>query len=144
MKTGSQKDVAEYKLRRKNGEYVYVESMGAIIYRDGKPFAIQGIARDITERKQSEEKRLKLEVQLQQSQKMEAIGTLAGGVAHEFNNALSSITGHAGLLEMEYPEDEKIMDYAKAMMQSAHRMAHLTSQLLAYARGGNTILKPCH
>ena len=136
LKTGSQKEVAEYKLRRKNGEYVYVESMGAIIYRDGKPFAIQGIARDITERKQSEEQRLKLEVQLQQSQKMEAIGTLAGGVAHEFNNALSSITGHAGLLEMEYPEDEKIMDYAKAMMQSAHRMAHLTSQLLAYARGG--------
>ena len=63
-------------------------------------------------------------------------GVLAGGIAHQFNNALSSITGHSELLEMEYPQDEKITDYAEAMKQSAHRMAHLTSQLLAYARGG--------
>ena len=80
--------------------------------------------------------RIRAEAQARESQKMEAIATLAGGVAHEFNNALSSITGHTGLLEMEYPEDPKIMDYAKAMKQSAHRMVRLTSQLLAYARGG--------
>ncbi|MFH1908623.1 MAG: PAS domain S-box protein [Chloroflexota bacterium] len=93
------------------------------------PVRIFGTAQDITERR-------RLQTQLQEATKMEAIATLAGGIAHQFNNALSSITGHSGLLEMEYPEDEKIMDYAKAMKQSAHRMAHLTSQLLAYARGG--------
>ncbi|MFH1951154.1 MAG: response regulator, partial [Pseudomonadota bacterium] len=86
--------------------------------------------------RRTEEEKKRLQAHLQQAQKMEAIATLAGGIAHQFNNALSSITGHTGLLEMEYPEDEKIMDYAKAMKQSAHRMAHLTSQLLAYARGG--------
>lgn len=67
---------------------------------------------------------------------MEAVATSAGGIAHQFNNALSSITGHTGLIEMEYPEDETIRDYAEAMKQSAHRMAHLTSQLLAYSKGG--------
>ena len=86
--------------------------------------------------RRTEEEKKRLQAHLQQAQKMEAIATLAGGIAHQFNNALSSITGHTGLLEMEYPEDEKIMDYAKAMKQSAHRMAGLTSQLLAYARGG--------
>jgi PAS domain S-box-containing protein len=54
LKTGSQKEAVEYKLRRNDGEHVYVESMGAIIYRDGKPFAIQVIARNITARKQAE------------------------------------------------------------------------------------------
>ena len=55
-KFGYQKSIQEFKLRRKNGEYIYIESAGSLIFRDGKPYAIQGIARDITERKQSEEK----------------------------------------------------------------------------------------
>jgi len=116
-----------------------------VLHKDGSECVFEGLGknllhhptvsgfimniRDITESR-------RLQAQLQEAQKMEAIATLAGGVAHLFNNALSSITGHTGLLEMEYPEDEKIMDYAKAMKQSAYRMAHLTSQLLAYARGG--------
>ena len=87
------------------------------------------IYRDVTEIR-------KMEAQFQQATKMEAIATLAGGVAHEFNNALSSITGYTGLLEMDYPQDEKITEYTGAMKQSAHRMARLTDQLLAYARGG--------
>ena len=54
LKSGFQRDVVEYKLRRKDGDFLYVESTGAIIYRDGKPFAILGIARDITDRKLAE------------------------------------------------------------------------------------------
>jgi len=96
---------------------------------DGRHLGRRGSNCDISNRKQMEEELLKVK-------KLESLGVLAGGIAHQFNNALSSITSHTGLLETEYPEDEKIMDYAKAMKQSAHRMAHLTSQLLAYARGG--------
>ena len=91
----------------------------------------------IIERIQAREEQEGLEAQLQEVQKKEAIATLVGGIAHEFNNALSSITAHTGLLEMEYHEDEKIMGYAKAMKQSAHRMARLTRQLLAYSREGS-------
>jgi len=78
---------------------------------------------------------LKRKIKLQQAQKIETIATLAGGIAHEFNNALSSITGHTDLFRMEYPDDEKIVEYARTMKQSALRMAHLTKQLLTYARG---------
>ncbi len=111
----------EEKIIRNCGEVVCDET--------GIPVRIFGTAQDITENR-------RLQAQLQEAKKMEAIATLAGGVAHLFNNALTSITGHAGLFEMEYPQDEKIMKYAEAMKQSALRMAHLTSQLLSYARGG--------
>ncbi len=118
-----------YEFIAKDGSRKIGEVSGNPLIKQGEIIGVISVARDITEKR-------KLENQLQEARKIEAIATLAGGIAHQFNNALTSITGYTGLLEMEYPEDEKIMDYAKAMMQSAHHMAHLTSQLLAYARGG--------
>ena len=133
----------EWNLTRKDGTKGYVEASVSLL-RDSKgdPIGFRGVVRDVTERKKQEEKRRQLEAQLQQAQKMEAIATLAGGIAHQFNNALTSITGYTGLLEIEYPEDERIMEYTAAMKQSALRMAHLTRQLLAYARGGKYNPRP--
>ena len=102
---------------------------------DGKTIGLVAIGQDITERRQMEEELLKVK-------KLESLGVLAGGIAHQFNNALSVITGHAELLEMDYPQDEQILDSAETMKQSAHRMAHLTSQLLAYAGGGKYSPRP--
>ena len=120
----------DFRIITRSGEVRWMSHVCQTVYgADGTYLGRRGSNRDVSKHKQ-------MEAQLQQASKMEAISTLAGGVAHEFNNALSSITGHTGLLEMEYSEDAKIMDYAKAMKQSAHRMARLTSQLLAYARGG--------
>jgi len=96
-------------------------------------FVIYG---DISPRKQAEKERARLESQLQQSRKMEAIATLAGGVAHEFNNALMGILGNIELLKMDLPEDERRDRYFGAMKDSGHRMSRLTDQLLAYAQGG--------
>lgn len=64
------------------------------------------------------------------------MATLAGGLAHDFNNALSAITSGVELLKMDYPDDKKLHQYVEPMFNSAHRMAHLTSQLLAYVQGG--------
>jgi len=85
--------------------------------------------RDISEQK-------RLEAQLQQTQKMEAIATLAGGIAHEFNNALTGVVGNIELLEMRSPDNKTVTEHTGPMKSSSHRMANLTSQLLAYARGG--------
>ena len=84
---------------------------------------------DITGRKH-------LEAQIQEARKMDSLGTLAGGVAHQFNNALTAITGNIGLMEMDLSGDRDFSSNIEDMKASAHRMVHLTKQLLAYARGG--------
>ncbi|MGB6379067.1 MAG: histidine kinase dimerization/phospho-acceptor domain-containing protein, partial [Syntrophobacteria bacterium] len=83
----------------------------------------------ITERKN-------IQARLQEAQKMEAIATLAGGIAHEFNNALCAVIPHIDLLTTKFPDSEEINKHTQPIHTSAQRMAHLTSQLLAYARGG--------
>jgi PAS domain S-box-containing protein len=88
------------------------------------------VVSNITEQK-------KLEWQQQQAQKMEAIAKLAGGIAHQFNNGLFVIVGTLDMLEMDAARDEKTLQYITSIRKSADRMAQLTSQLLAYARGGN-------
>ena len=90
--------------------------------------------RDNSKRKRTEEKRLKLETQLKQAQKMEAVATLAGGVAHQFNNALTIIAGGLSLLEEECLPEKN--GHLQPMIDAADKMARLTRQLLAYARGG--------
>jgi len=75
LKTGSQRDLTEYELRRKDGEHIFVESKGALIYRDGKPYAIQGIARNVTERKRAQEALLNQKYFLQKAQEIGQIGT---------------------------------------------------------------------
>ena len=97
--------------------------------RDGSILGYQGIIRDI-----SEERRL--QAQLQQAQKMEAIATLAGGIAHQFNNALTPIIGNVDLLQLEHRKDQNTMECLKDMKTSGLRMGQLTSQMLAYAEGG--------
>jgi signal transduction histidine kinase len=85
--------------------------------------------KNITERKN-------IQARLQEAQKMEAIATLAGGIAHEFNNALCVVIPNIDLLKSKLPDNEEINRNTQPIHSSAQRMAHLTSQLLAYARGG--------
>ena len=128
----TQKPVKEFEwnLIRKDGIKRDLElSIALIADSEGHRKGFRGVIRDITERKY-------IEAQLWESSKMEAIGTLASGIAHEFNNALTGIVGNAQLLEMEFSENEDIREYCELMKVSSHRMANLTSQLLAYARGG--------
>ncbi len=118
----------EYTLKRKDGVEVIVE-IKTLPTKIGDKDIVLGIARDITEQK-------RLEAKFQQVQKMESIATLAGGIAHEFNNALTGVVGNIQLLEMDFADNKTVTEYTEAMKTSSHRMANLTSQLLAYARGG--------
>ena len=89
---------------------------------------------DISERVQAEEKRIKLEEQLRQSQKMEAIGTLAGGIAHDFNNIMQGIMGYAELIMMNLSPGDRMYSELKNILKGAERAATLTQQLLAFSR----------
>ena len=107
-----------------------------IMSPNGLMMGYVAIIRDMTNHKKGEEEKQKLQTQLQQSKKMEAIANLAGGIAHEFNNALTGVVGNIELLEMRLPDNKTVTEHTGPMKSSSHRMANLTSQLLAYARGG--------
>lgn len=92
------------------------------------------IIHDISDRKKAEEEKLKLENQLHQAQKIESIGQLAGGVAHDFNNMLGVITGHAELALMKAEKDQPLAKHLEQIHLAAKKSAELTRQLLTFAR----------
>jgi two-component system, cell cycle sensor histidine kinase and response regulator CckA len=118
-----------------DGRLRHIRTMGqAMRDENGDIFHIIGTFHDITERKREEEEKEKLQAQLLQAQKLESVGRLAGGVAHDFNNMLSVILGYAGLaLEQTTPEQPTYVALQE-IRHAAQRSADLTRQLLAFAR----------
>ncbi len=112
----------------------------SVLDEDGNIIAIVGVGRDITQQKRLEQERMQLEDQLRQSQKMEAIGNLAGGVAHDFNNLLQVINGYTELalsrMDNEHPSREALEQVTRA----GNRAADLVGQLLAFGR--RTMMQP--
>ena len=107
-----------------------------VAFRDvhGQVGGLVGIGRDITDRKRSEEEREKLRAQLAHAQKMESVGRLAGGVAHDFNNMLQAILGNVSLALGCVPPESPLRESLEEIQSCAQRSAELTRQLLAFAR----------
>jgi len=105
-----------------------------ILDAEGKPYAVLGVFEDITERKLAEEERVRLQEQLNQSQKLESIGRLAGGVAHDNNNMLTAILMHAELLRELLGPGSPALRHIQAMEGAAERSTGLIRQLLAFSR----------
>jgi len=101
---------------------------------DGKVIGAASLVQDITERKQAEAEREKLQAQLNQAQKMESVGRLAGGVAHDFNNMLGVILGHTELALLQADENHDLYSDLIEIQTAARRSADITKQLLAFAR----------
>lgn len=102
--------------------------------RDGNVHRFLEIVEDITKRRRAEAERTVLEEQLRHSQKMEAVGQLAGGVAHEFNNRLTAITNCAYILKMKLQEGNPLRGYAEQILASSDKASNLTQSLLALSR----------
>jgi two-component system, cell cycle sensor histidine kinase and response regulator CckA len=130
----------EAQFRRKDGSIGTGLMSARIINLKGIPH-ILSITRDITELKRAEEEKDKLEAQLIQAQKMESIGRLAGGVAHDYNNMLSAILGHVEMAKEKCPPSEPIYNDLEVIEKAAKRSATLTRQLLAFARRQTVTLK---
>jgi PAS domain S-box-containing protein len=118
------------RLRRADGGFVEAESLAIAIPGDaaGEPRVLR-VTRDVTERR-------KMEVRLQESQRLSDIGTLAGGVAHEFNNLMAGIQGAAEMLSLAAGEDSRDREYLDVILRMGGRAVELTHQLLAYSRQG--------
>jgi PAS domain S-box-containing protein len=118
----------EYRIRNKKGEWFYWTDKGTpVLGTDGLPSKWIGVCTDITVQKQ-------LERQFLQSQKMEAIGTLAGGMAHEINNVLAVIMGLASTLKEEIPADSSQYLDLQAILSATRRGSGITHSLLGFAR----------
>jgi PAS domain S-box-containing protein len=118
----------EVKWRRKDGKSITVRLSGRLVTDgDGEPAYIEGIVEDVTERRM-------LEQQLRQSQKMEAVGRLAGGVAHDFNNLLTVIRGYTEILLSDLPPGDVRRGELEEIMKASDRAGALTRQLLAFSR----------
>lgn len=120
---------------RKDGNEIPISLSVAPIRNDrGETVGVLGAAEDISERMRAQEEHDRLQDQLIQAQKLESIGRLAGGVAHDFNNILQGMMGYSELLLDLLPEGEDGRDYARELAHGVERATTLTRQLLAFAR----------
>ena len=125
--------IYDTELIHKSGKKVVVEINTALLTINGKGSSLV-VVRDITQRKQEEQARRELENKLQQSQKMEAIGTLAGGIAHDFNNTLGAIVGYSEMARDEAEEDSSIRQDLDKVLIASNRAKDLVGQILAFSR----------
>ncbi len=135
---GSVPSTYEFKGKSRIGEIRDLSLSIALI--PGTNFAIAHVI-DITEQKRQEEYRRKLEQQLHHSQKLDAIGQLASGVAHDFNNILTGIQGNVSLMQMDYYREHPHNARLRQIEEQVKRGANLTRQLLGFARGGKYEVK---
>ncbi|OGR27852.1 MAG: hypothetical protein A2277_18395 [Desulfobacterales bacterium RIFOXYA12_FULL_46_15] len=135
MKKGGPNTNEEEVVFANDGHHEILETIKTPMYRDNGRFAgVLGIGRNITDRKRSEQEQVKLQAQLIQAQRMESVGRLAGGVAHDFNNMLGIIIGNAEMILADINPTDPFMDYLHEILKAAERSANLTRQLLAFAR----------
>jgi PAS domain S-box-containing protein len=120
----------EYRLVRKDGKILYVRTLGVIEREVGKSAKVFATLQDITERKQ-------METQLQQSQKMEAVGTLSAGIAHDYNNLLAVIMGNLSMVQEEAEPHSAMAELLHEIEQASYKARDLTQQFLTLSEGGH-------
>ncbi len=141
-KSGGSATIHDYTVTQSDGSRRQLElSVSRTTDITGRSTGLRYVARDVTERLNSDLEKKKLETQLQMAQKMEAIGTLAGGIAHDFNNILMGIQGNASLLEMRLDANHPGRGKIKNIEKYVESGTELSRQLLGFARRGKYNVK---
>lgn len=132
----------EYRIRPRSGPEKWILSRGRGVHdEEGNLLFFEGLAIDVTARKQAEADKLTIERKLLETQKLESLGLLAGGIAHDFNNLLTGIMGHANLARMHPDVDGEIIDHLRKIENGAVRAAELCQQMLAYSGRGKFLVE---
>ena len=132
---------ATYRVVRSDGAIRWVEDTGAALFaEDGSVYRLTGMVKDVTRRKQAEAEHAALTERVQQAQKIESLGVLAGGVAHDFNNLLVGILGNADLALLELPPESPARPRLEGVELAARRAADLARQMLAYSGKGKFVV----
>jgi PAS domain S-box-containing protein len=131
---------ADFEIIAKDGNVLQIDlSAAPIIDDNGKVIGFRGLMRDVSERNRVELEKRKLEKKLQQAQKMKAIGTLAGGVAHDLNNILSGIVSYPDLILMDLPNNSPLIGPIQTIRESGKKAAAIVQDLLTLARRGVSV-----
>ncbi len=127
---------------RKDGSVIWVNVTASMVRdNNGEPKYAVGVVEDITDKKRAEDEKAELELQLRQSKKMQAIGTLAGGVAHDFNNILATIMGYSELALSMLKEDKLCANEVSEILRASERAKELVQQILTFSRKVEVDLK---
>ena len=133
----------EYQVRQRNGTVIWIsESARAVRDENGDVRFYEGFIDNITARKEAETERARLEKQMLQAQKMDAVGTLAGGMAHDFNNILCAILGYAELSLFDPKVEGRTRDNLQSILKSAQRAQDLIRRILTFSRPKETERRP--
>ena len=133
----------EYRIIRKDGDTRWVHEIIRNLCDDsGKPVLVQGAIYDIRDRKRAEEEKRKLEADLQQVHKMEALGTLAGGIAHEFNNILWMIIGNTELALYQIPKQHETRQTLEEILKACLHAEAVVKQILTFTRQAEVEKRP--
>jgi len=138
--TAKPSGVQDFEIIMRDGRSIAIDLATSPIFDPaGKIIGFRGLVRDISERKEAERQRQELEERLQRAQKMKAIGTLAGGVAHDLNNILSGIVSYPDLLLMDLPQDSPLRKPIETIRESGNKAAAIVQDLLTLARRGVSV-----
>jgi PAS domain S-box-containing protein len=141
FKTGKDAKFKNYEIFHKDGHTLIIEFSAALIRdKNGSAIGFRGILRDVSSQVKAAEKEKHMQTQLQQAQKMEALGTLAGGLAHGFNNVLMAIQGNLSIIRMNLPERHALQQHLERINQSTEKGGRLAKEILSFAKVGKFVV----
>ena len=143
IQSGRDAEMANYDVLHYNGQSLIIAFAAALIKAaDGTPNGFRAIVRDVSSSVKASEKEKRMQEQLQQIQKMEALGTLAGGLAHGFNNMLMAIQGNLSLIRMHLPDDHPMQKHLERIGRSTDKGSRLAKEMLGFAKIGKYVVMP--